>query len=116
MKMTTSKLAVVAVAALLVSGCSNSKPDCTSFGKEFDRLQAATAASAALIANRGVCHTQVEAERQAQCPDYYKWLQAAKTFSGFVAIEKKGCVSDADRAQARADFADLQKPDAFPVK
>lgn len=116
MKMTPSKLAVIAVATLLVSGCSNSKPDCTSFGKEFDRLQAATAAAAARIVDRGVCHTQVAAERHAQCPDYYIWLQAAKTFSGFVAIDKQGCVSAADKAQARADFADLQKSDAFPVK
>ena len=107
---------VLAAATVLISGCSKAKLDCTAFGQEFDRLQAATAASAALIADRGVCHTQVEAERRAQCPDYYTWLKAAKTFSGFVAVEKSGCMTQAGRIQARQDFADLAKPDAFPVK
>ncbi len=105
----------LAVAALLISGCSHPE-DCTSFGRQFDQLQAATAADAALIVNRGVCHTQIEADRRLQCPDYYTWLAAAKTFSAFVASEKSSCVSDAGRANARLDFADLQKPDAFPAK
>lgn len=107
---------VLTLASLLISGCSNAKPDCTSFGKEFDRLQAATNASAALIVNRGVCHTQVEAERRAQCPEYYTWLTAAKTFSAFAAVAKTGCMSDQGRAQARQDFSDLARSDAFPVK
>lgn len=115
MKSALSGLALLAATGLLLGGCSNAKPDCTAFNKEFDRLQAATTASAALIVGRGVCHSQVEAERRAQCPDYYTWLTAAKTFSALVAVEKSGCMTDSGRAQARADFADLAKPDAFPV-
>lgn len=107
---------VFAITTLLIVGCSTPKLNCTAFGKEFDKLQAATQSAAALIVDRGVCHSQVEADRRAQCPDYYTWLKAAKTFSGFVAIEKAGCMSEAGRIQARQDFADLQKSDAFPVK
>lgn len=106
----------LAMTSLLVSSCAKAKPDCIAFGRDFDRLQAATAASAALIVDRGVCHSQVDAERKAQCPEYYTWLTAAKTFSAFAAIEKAGCMTDAGRAKARQDFVDLQKPDAFPVK
>lgn len=108
--------AAVGVALLVVSGCTQAKLDCTSFGKQFDQLQAATAADAALIVNRGVCHTQIEADRKTQCPDYYTWLATAKTFSALVASEKSGCVTDAGRANARQDFVDLERPDAFPVK
>jgi len=106
----------LAVAALLISGCSKAKIDCTSFGKQFDRLQSATAAAAAAIVNRGVCHSQAEATRRAQCPEYYTWQVAAKRFAQFVADGKIGCISDSDKAAARADVSDLSKPDAFPVK
>lgn len=109
-------VAALAVTSLLIGGCSKAKFDCTSFGKEFDRLQVETASSAALIVDRGVCHSQVEAERKSQCPGYYTWLTSAKTFAGFVAVDKSGCLTDAGRAAARQDFADLQRPDAFPVK
>jgi hypothetical protein len=90
--------------------------DCTAFGKEFDQLQVATAVAAATIVDRGVCHSQIEADRRAQCPEYFGWLTSAKNFSAFVAVEKADCVTDAGRAKARQDFLDLQKPDAFPVK
>lgn len=106
----------IAVTSIVISGCAPAALDCTSFGKQFDQLQAATAADAALIVNRGVCHTQIEADRRAQCPEYYTWLATAKTFSAFVASEKSGCVTDVGRANARQDFADLERPDAFPVK
>ncbi|HUW78699.1 MAG TPA: hypothetical protein VMV52_08135 [Candidatus Nanopelagicaceae bacterium] len=105
-----------ALASLLLTGCAKPILDCTAFGKEFDRLQGAAATAAAAIANRGVCHTQVEADRRSQCPEYYVWLTAAKTFAAFVASEKAGCVQDPDKQNARLDFIDLQKPDAFPVK
>jgi hypothetical protein len=107
---------VLAATSLLVSGCAKTKLDCTAFGKEFDQLQAATAAAAATIVDRGVCHSQIEADRRAQCPEYYVWLTAAKNFSAFAAVEKAGCVTDAGRAKARQDFLDLQKPDSFPIK
>jgi hypothetical protein len=107
---------VVAVASLFLSGCAKAKLDCTAFNKTFDQLQAATLANGALIINRGVCHSQIVAERKAQCPEYYAWLTTAKNFSAFVASETAGCVADSDKANARQDFLDLQKPDAFPVK
>lgn len=107
---------MLAVSVLLISGCSKAKVDCTSFGKQFDQLQAATAVAAAAIANRGVCHSQVEGTRRAECPEYYTWQTTAKRFAQFVADEKAGCISDSDKASARADLADLSRPDAFPVK
>ncbi len=107
---------MLVVAVLLISGCSKAKIDCTSFGKQFDQLQATTAVSAAAIVNRGVCHSQVEGIRRAECPEYYTWEAAAKRFAQFVADEKTSCVSDSDKAAARADLLDLAKPDAFPVK
>lgn len=106
----------VAATALFLSACGKAALDCTSFGRQFDQLQAVTASNAALIVNRGVCHTQIVAERKAQCPAYYSWLTAAKTFSAFVASEKSGCVADVGRANARQDFLDLQRSDAFPTK
>ena len=109
-------IAGVALTAIVLSACGKATLDCTSFGKQFDQLQAATASNASLIVNRGVCHTQITADRKAQCPEYYTWLTAAKTFSAFVASEKSGCVADAGRANARQDFLDLERPDAFPTK
>ena len=106
----------VALTSLVLGACGKATLDCTSFGRQFDQLRAATATKAALIVNRGVCHTQITADRKAQCPDYYTWLATAKTFSAFVASEKSGCVDDAGRANARQDFLDLGRPDAFPSK
>ena len=108
--------AVVALTSLVLSSCGKAAVDCTAFGRQFDQLQAATASHAALIVNRGVCHNQITADRKAQCPDYYSWLATAKTFSAFAATGKSGCISDAGRANARQDFLDLQRPDAFPTK
>lgn len=106
----------IAVTSLLVSSCAGTKIDCSAFNRTFDQLQGATATAAAAIVNRGVCHSQIEAERRAQCPGYYVWLANAKTFASVVAIEKSGCISDAGRTKARQDFIDLEKSDAFPAK
>lgn len=107
---------MLAVSALLISGCSKAKIDCTSFGKQFDQLQTVTAVAAAAIVNRGVCHSQAEGTRRVECPEYYTWQTAAKRFVQFVIDGKAGCISDSDKASARADLSDLSRPDAFPVK
>jgi hypothetical protein len=106
----------IAATSLLVSSCAGTKINCSAFNRTFDQLQAATATAAAAIVNRGVCHSQIDAERRAQCPEYYVWLANAKTFASVVAVEKSGCMSDAGRAKARQDFIDLEKSDAFPAK
>jgi hypothetical protein len=106
----------IAAVSLLVSSCAGTKINCSAFNRTFDQLQGATATTAAAIVNRGVCHSQIEAERRAQCPGYYVWLANAKTFASVVAVEKSGCMSDAGRTKARQDFIDLEKSDAFPAK
>lgn len=107
-------LALLSLLALLTACSSQSEPDCTAFNKTFDDLQVKQAQSAAAIANRGICHTRVESERRAKCPEYYQWIAAATNFANFVATDKSGCTDDSDRKNALADLAELAKEGAFP--
>ena len=112
--MKRSRAVFFASALLVLSGCGEKATDCTAFNKTFDELQVKQAKSSAAIAKRGVCHTRVEKDRKAKCPEYYTWLADATNFANFVASDKSTCTNEIDRRNALADLAELAKDGAFP--
>lgn len=111
---TSVKVAAIAGVLILLGGCSSKSANCESFNKAFDELRQAQAQAALSIINRGICHTREEAQRREKCPEYYTWMAAATNYVNFVANDKSGCTTEADRKNALADLAELAKDGAFP--